>query len=237
MSFRYSDYSEIIDYLLSQNYKSTLDWFTFPKENLLLLRHDVDVIPELCLPLADIEEKHNCRSTWFFLEANGMYSVYDPYTTEIINELKRRGHSVQLHLDASKAKSSEQLVSLIDKTVQRWSDYFGYEPTCFSFHRPAAFNFLPKTFDYRWHGKLRCAYDGDIFLGAVYVSDSNRTPVTINNFSNKKTERHSPLQFLTHPVWWAQNDLQPEEVKSRILQCANDRVNRILKNSIKLFNT
>lgn len=236
MSFRYSDYSEIIDYLLSQNYKSTLDWFTFPKENLLLLRHDVDVIPELCLPLADIEEKHGCRSSWFFLEANGIYSIYDSYTTEIVNELNKRGHSVQLHLDASKAKSPEQLASLIDKTVLKWSDCFGYEPTCFSFHRPAAFDLLPKTLDYRWHDKLRCAYDGDIFLGAVYVSDSNRRPLTINNFNNK-TEGHRSLQLVTHPVWWAQNELQPEEVKSRILQCANDRVNRILKNNIKLFNT
>jgi len=236
MSFRYSDYSESIDYLLSQNYKSTLDWFTFPKENLLLLRHDVDVVPELCLPLADIEEKHGCRSTWFFLEANGIYSIYDPYTTEIVNELNKRGHSVQLHLDASKAKSPEQLASSIDKAVRRWSDCFGYEPICFSFHRPAAFELLPKTLDIRWHNKLRCAYDGDIFLGAGYVSDSNRKPVSIVNLGNK-IEAHDPLQLVTHPLWWSENELQPDEVKSRILQCANDRVNRILKNNIMLFNT
>lgn len=236
MAFKYSDYSRMLEYFLFKNYVSTLDWFSFPGKHSLVLRHDIDIIPELCFPLADIEEMYDCRSTWFFLEANGIYSVYDSYTTEIVNELRARGHSVQLHLDCSSATSLDQLVSLVNVAVQRWSDHFGYQPTCFSFHRPAAFNLIPKTVDYRWHNQLRCAYDGDIFLHASYLSDSNRRVIEISDIE-AATKDKKPLQLLIHPLWWSDCELDKVEVKERVNDLVKIRCNNLLKNNITLFRS
>lgn len=241
MAFEFSEYSKILAYLLSQGYAPTLDWSSFPRESTFILRHDIDVIPDLCFPLADIEEAHDCRSTWFFLEENGIYSVYDSYTTKIVNELRARGHSVQLHLDCSSAKSLDELVSLVDVAVRRWSDHFGYQPACFSFHRPATFNLIPKTVDYRWHNRLRCAYDGDIFYGVPYVSDSNHSKVSTKVVQRRLGERQvasmAALQLLTHPLWWAERELAPAEIRERIYKLIIKRTDSVLRDNIKLFRS
>lgn len=238
MSFEYKDYCKILAHLL-QNFSTTLDWISFPQDGQLLLRHDVDIIPELCIPLADIEEKYRCRSTFFFLESNGIYSIYDIYTTRIINELIERGHKVQPHIDASLARSKVQLRSLVDEVCTRWERHFGFMPSCFSFHRPAGCNMLPVTPEQRWHPSVRCAYDGDIFLKALYISDSNHSIVSLDRIIQKVNEEKAvrcSLQLLTHPLWWAEKELTISEVKKRVHRMALNRVESILKDNISLYS-
>ena len=236
MPFCYKDYEKILEYLLQNGYSLTLDWRSFPQDKAVALRHDVDIIPELCMQLARIEESMDCRSTWFFLESNGLYSIYDSYTRNIIENLISRGHSVQLHLDASNVKNEQQMNDLFDKSAEKWFDLFGVNLECISFHRPGTFGLLPNCVEYRWHEKIRCTYDGDIFFSAEYISDSNRKPISIETIKEKIEKSKKGIQILTHPLWWADEELGIEEVRRRVEQASINRSNRILHENIKLFS-
>lgn len=206
MEFTYSSYSRLLHSFIAAGYKPTVKWVKKLEKSTVFIRHDVDILPEFCLPLANIEEKTGFISSWFFLEQNSMYSLGDSFTKSVINTLREKGHEIGLHFDAKNISSQEQMVSAIDASIERWMELLGFKPNIFSFHRPAKFGLLPDNYSFKWHEKLACTYDGVFFLGTKYFSDSNRKQLDESKIYTV-LESGNPIQLLLHPLWWHENDI------------------------------
>lgn len=234
MSFSYSAYADLLATIASAGYSASVNWKDPPREKTILLRHDIDVLPELCLPLSKVEEESGFTSSWFFLEHNGLYCLHDSITQNVIEELLLSNHEIGLHFDAASSCSRKKLSVAIDVAISNWVKLFGREPTVFSFHRPTAFELLPGDISFRWHQRVSCTYDGLFFFGAKYISDSNRKPIDEVRFK-AILEEGKPVQLLTHPLWWAERELGTSLVRERVLSMLTSRCDAVLKENIRVF--
>jgi hypothetical protein len=103
MDFTLKVYKKLLNSLKKQNYSfytledfikllnsSTTQLFNFP---LIILRHDVDRLPENALKMARIEKELRIKSTYFF---RTIKSVFKP---DIIGEIAGLGHEIGYHYE------------------------------------------------------------------------------------------------------------------------------------------
>ena len=93
---RWADYETLLGAALDHGYDavSLEPWVrgaadAAPRQ--LVLRHDVDQLPQSALTMAAIDERLGLRATWYF-----RWRTADP---DVIETLRRRGHAVGLHYE------------------------------------------------------------------------------------------------------------------------------------------
>ncbi len=101
MDFTLKTYKVLLKVLLKKNYS----FFTFQEyiennlslitgnSSIIILRHDVDRLPENALKMAQIEKELGIKSTYFF---RTIKSVFKP---EIIGEIAEMGHEIGYHYE------------------------------------------------------------------------------------------------------------------------------------------
>jgi len=160
---------------------------------ILFLRHDVDISPILALDIGRKEQEFGVRSSFFFQLNAGTYNCFDDEILQIIQELRKMGHCVGLHLDS-------RLLGLDPATYCETLNWFNQYVTpidhAISLHRPAA-----DLLHQQW-GSLVCTYDRRFFNPKRYFSDSKRDLTFPGRFFRAMREGLTPLQALIHPEWW-----------------------------------
>lgn len=199
-------------------------------ERVVFLRHDVDKRPAAARRMAEIEAEAGWSSSFFFLLRCPLYSVLEPSTLDAIDAIRRLGHSIGLHCDATRlppgtedAPFDERVAAerrLFEQAVggdctqavsfhnpEEW--IVGREPESSAYVSTYAPRFMPQE--------------------TKYLSESNARWREGDPSAPIVEGRWRRLQLLTHPVWWAAGtEKPPERVLEDVFEDREDELDRYL---------
>lgn len=188
---------------------------------ILLLRHDVDRLPQNALVMAKLEEKEGFKATYFFRIGN--------FRPDLVKEIARLGHEIGYHyesLDQAKGNLKKAL-ELFTRDLKSMRRVYPIKTICMHGNPLTPFDNrdLFKTKSYRRFGILGEAYL-DLDKDFVYFSDAGRTwsnkfklkdrlvqskpnRLSIKNTDelilNLKRKKYFKLCLNTHPERWNAN--------------------------------
>lgn len=171
-----------------------------------IMRHDVDVSPQIALRMANLEREEDFLSTYLFLTDSPLYRLEDDATRAAMLEIAAMGHEVALHFDIDDTlRESRGNIAEIDNEIeiaaQRIAAASGRTVRSISFHRPIDLMDLKAD---RVAGLVN-AYG--VSLMQRYLSDSNGCWREGNPLVSLTSGRHPVLQMLVHPIWWGEQHL------------------------------
>jgi predicted hydrocarbon binding protein len=190
-------------------------------KNVCLLRHDVDISVQRAHRIAQLEHEAGVKSTYFVFLRSDFYNVFEEENTRLLKAILTFGHDIGLHFYphsygliketnpefSKKSKAAlEKFLSFEKEILERLLDI---EIRSFSFHSPDTGGWIYET-DESICGMIN-TYNPFIRQTFSYCSDSNgywrfkRLPDFICN------ETSSRIQILTHPEWWVEQPLLPDE--------------------------
>jgi hypothetical protein len=220
--FTYDDYRYLIK-LAKEHYRFVFyDYKTneINTEPVVYWRHDIDFSPKQAIKLAEIEAEEGIFSTYFVHLHASFYHFWDHTTANQIRTLVEMGHQVGLHFDTHFYKSNERekLASLIMEEATILQKVTRQPVTVFSFHNTTAD--IMQNYNSDTIAGLVNVYSTYFREEVAYVSDS----FGVWRYQELRTvlEQHEYpiLQVLTHPGWWTEYSMTPEE---RMLSTITDR--------------
>lgn len=203
VDFTRESYRQLIWSFIRQGYSVTSFDAVQADRKDLLIRHDVDFLPEAVLPIADIENEMGVSASYFFLLKSPFYKVQDKATLEVISALISGGHVVGLHFDASLYPSSlKELEQAVAGECKAFESLVRQRIDIISFHRPSsALLGYRHTLAGRPH-----TYMPEFFNDIGYCSDSRGCWRHGKPIDHPCVTAGRALQLLTHPIWWAFDD-------------------------------
>lgn len=95
MDFTFSTYKLLLDALLSQNYsfQSFKDFLISPIDKSIVLRHDVDLLPQNSLNFAKIQHSQGIIGVYYFR------AVPESWDEIVIKEINNLGHEIGYHYE------------------------------------------------------------------------------------------------------------------------------------------
>ena len=213
--FSYNEYKNLIS--LVGAYLPIVDFSDVLKNNndkFCVLRHDIEFSIDRALELARIEADYlGVKSTYTVQLRNNTYNALSQKNIEIVQEIKRLGHSIGLHQNPPNM-SDKKLIKYIQKDIKTLEHYYEFEVDRYAFHRCGSNpGVLEKYVEVS--GKINC-YAKEFFhyfqgekpneLRVHYVADSNHKwkyghPLDLD-FS-----KVNKLQLLTHPYSWTEKGI------------------------------
>ncbi len=192
----------------------------------VLWRHDVDISPNRALRLAQIEQEHGLRTTYFFLLHSDFYNCLEPAVRDLMRQIAACGHDVGLHFDVAFYPEIGDLGALEGRIAFEAGivgDLVAKSPVAVSFHNPTPAQL--ERYDQPRLGGLVNAYGRPVRTGYRYVSDSNGY-WRFHRLSDVLAARaDANLHVLTHPEWWTPDCRSPRE---RIVRAIEGRAARVL---------
>lgn len=188
-------------------------------ERFVLWRHDCDYSLNRALALARVEAEEGLTSTFFVNPHSEFYNMLQSDQSALVRELLALGHDVGLHFDAGFYGDigEEELAFKVAQESKLLQDYFGCEPSAFSFHNPVPVHL---ACDADTYGGLVNCYSRKFMTEVAYCSDSNGY-WRFRRLQDVLSEATDPcLQVLTHPGWWLD---KPMPARQRIFRAAYGR--------------
>ena len=170
----------------------------------LVLRHDVDLSPELALQMARLEASLDIRSTYCVLVTTPIYNLLEVDQANALAEIQALGHDIAVHFNTHHYWDSQPDEDELRTQVRAECDVLGTicnrQVDTVSFHRPPEW-VLDVDFD-----GFENTYQPTYFSEITYRSDSSQKWRTEPPFPDGRPDR---LQLLIHPGLWAD---QPREM-------------------------
>ncbi|NMM45596.1 hypothetical protein HH303_13960 [Rhodospirillaceae bacterium KN72] len=198
--FTRAAYRDLLSALLARGYRGTSFSGVVPSRSDLLLRHDIDLWPEIALELARIESDLGLSAEYFFLMNSPLYDPQASAIRQVMVELRAMGHGVGLHFDAALYDDDPDVLDREAARECRDLEAYSEGPvTLVSFHRPApSLLGRPEPIAGRAH-----SYQPLYFSDIGYCSDSRGAWRHGHPLDHPAVAKGRAIQLLTHPVWWA----------------------------------
>jgi hypothetical protein len=201
--FTLSGYRTLVTRLLDRGYLVREFKNADPNQPHLILRHDVDMSLEEAVTIGQLEATMGVRATYFVLVRSELYSPFTLAAAGAISELRRFGHEVGLHLDASLYPPSlADLEAAAARECRILEEIVGASVTVISFHRPAG---PMLSVGERLAGRIH-AYAPRFFREMGYCSDSRFGWHHGRPLDHPVVAQRRGLQLLTHPIWWTRKE-------------------------------
>jgi len=230
LDFTFNKYHDLCEAIIVSGYipitmKDYLIKNTDNGDKYVLLRHDVDRMPENALEMARIENKLGIQSTYYFRSTR---NVFRP---DIIRQIYNLGHEIGYHYeDLVKAKGNTvQAIGIFEKELSVFRNICDIKTICMHGNSLSKWDNrdLWKSYSFRDFGIIGEAYISIDFKKVLYLSDSGgswnnskirikdtiaqnslKLPVDINNtdtiidiFRNN-TSSIEQIYLLVHPDRW-----------------------------------
>ncbi|SDD99437.1 hypothetical protein SAMN04488126_102260 [Bhargavaea beijingensis] len=216
MEFTYSSYEHLIELLKSKGYFFS-DYFNYKEiERPVIFRHDVDFNLYKALKIAELEKKHEIKSTYFILISSSFYNVYTKESFDIIKQIKMLGHDIGLHFDEKKydVHNYEELNRYVQKEKYLLENLIDEEVSVVSMHRPSRF-ILENDINFP---NILNTYSNTFFNEFKYTSDS-RMSWREDILSIVEENHEDRLHVLTHPFWYSN---KKENIKEKLMDFINN---------------
>lgn len=208
------------------NITSFEEYIKEPKENMLILRHDVDRLPLNSLATAKMEHKLGVKGSYYFRVTPGSFQP------QIIEEIVQLGHEIGYHYeDLTIVKgNSEKAVDHFKNWLEKFRTFYPVKTICMHGSPMTKWDNkdLWKEYDYKEFGLIGEPYFDVDFDKMLYITDTGRRwdgdKVSVrdkvksklsHNFkktddiikSLKKNQISGPVMLTLHPQRWSNNSL------------------------------
>lgn len=211
--FTHDDYSLVLEEALkSYKFIDYEDVDLLIEDNIILLRHDLDISVHEALEIAKIESNFGIKATYFLLLHSDFYNLFEKEISDIIYQIIELGHKIGLHFDSHYygIKKVEDLDEYLMFEKSILEKIFNVNVSVFSFHNTDEFILSCK----------KEKYAGMINTYSNFFQDKTKIGYCSDSFGYWRFERlkniiggkkYNKLQILTHPEWWTKKVLSPEE--------------------------
>ena len=103
----------------------------------IIMRHDVDFCPQRALEIAEIENKHKVKATYFFMINSEFYNIHSYASKKALKKISKLGHFIGLHFDASLFHNRKTLLFAFRKELKTLENIINKKIKIASFHRPS----------------------------------------------------------------------------------------------------
>ena len=214
--FSLRSYKKLLNYILNSNFYIK-GFHNFNKyKRVVIMRHDIDFCTFSALKIAELENKMDVKSTFFFLVNTSFYNLHSQEHYLNVCKILDLGHNIGLHFDTS-FYNKKECEKYCKKEIKVLEKLFGIKTNIISFHRPTkSFLNLNKKFAGYEHTYMK-KYTKNMF----YCSDSQGAWLynqPENIIKNNLYKSEFKIQLLTHPIWWNINNyLTPQKKISSFL--------------------
>ena len=171
------DYRNLLEAIAAGGYRYA--WFgDGPEPRQLFLRHDVDLMLDAALRMAELEASLDVTATYFLMTESVFYNLASSEGVEVIARLRELGHRVGLHAVYPNATLDDRF-----EPVVAWHNP---EPEYMSAPIPGAINVMEEQY----------------FSPATYRSDSNQRWRMGDPRDELAGGGFRWLQLLVHPEIW-----------------------------------
>jgi hypothetical protein len=174
--FTFAKYQELCEAIVESKY--TVLTFTqyFSSENLpekiILLRHDVDRKPETALKMAELENRFDISSTYYFRMNE------DVFKPEIVKEIAGMGHEIGYHYEVlDKAKGDlEKAIGIFEAELNEFRKLCDIKTICMHGNPMSKWvnKELWKEYDYKDFGIIGEPYLSIDYAEVFYLTDTGR---------------------------------------------------------------
>jgi hypothetical protein len=188
MDFTLKTYKTLLNTLISEGYKfqTFQEFMNKPKEKAIVLRHDVDKLPENSLRFAQIQYELGIKGSYYFR------IVPESFKTKIIEEIAKLGHEIGYHYEdidlAVKSMKNEKLtinkdkeiankaIELFEKHLYQLRKYYPVKTICMHGSPLSKYDnkLLWKYYDYKDFGIIGEPYFDVDFSKVLYLTDTGR---------------------------------------------------------------
>ncbi len=226
MLFNFDSYKNLLKQILDE-YQYTFLRFDEKidrkSQNIIYLRHDVDISPYSAFQLGKIEHSLNIKTNYFFQIGAETYNIFNPNVLDIIKNLFSMGHCIGLHINELIFGDNGEK---IHSTLKWFKDCITEVHFVVSFHRPL------KSILFKKYEAFISAYQSEFFSPDIFLSDSRKNEDFYLKLLNLLKEKISPIQLLLHPVWWYPvKDIV--EFKDKLMKRHLSELKLYLKNNFK----
>ena len=197
-------------------------------QKFILWRHDCDFSLNRALKLAEIENEHKVKSTFFLNPHCEGYNIYEKSQYDIIKAIINLGHNIGLHFDASfyDVLTEHDLEQKISAEAKLLNELLSIDIKVFSFHNPTVkgLSWTKPTYG----GLINC-YASFFHNEVAYCSDSNGYWRHNRLYDFLETTQCDKIQILTHAEWWQKKSMH---ARDRVFRSINDRA----KNNLKIYD-
>ena len=219
-------YRNIIEKFLFNDYKFVSYEKLIIDKKHIIMRHDLDFLPEDAVEIAKIEKSYDIAGNYFFLVNTEFYNINSYKIKKIIDLLQKLGHNIGLHFDPKKTDTNwindiKKEKSVLEKVIED-------KIKIISFHRP-----LKKILDNNnKYGGVLHTYMPRYFSKIGYVSDSRGKWSFGTPFENKFYLENKAVQLLTHPEWWILNNSSRNKKLKRIFKKIQNNFDMQMKDNL-----
>ncbi len=215
MEFTYEGYISFLKLLRKNGYEIYGDYNDDECEigkKICVLRHDVDFSLDKAEKMAAIEKDNGISSVYFVMLTGNYYNSFSKRGCEIINNIRKFGHSIGLHFDETVYSGEsdltrEEYIELIKWEASMLEHYIGSEVKMVSMHEPSQ-RFLKMNL---YIPGMINVYSDVFFQKYKYLSDS-RMKWKENIEDVVKSNLYQRIQLLTHPFWYQKKEMSRKDI-------------------------
>ncbi|OFX26388.1 MAG: hypothetical protein A2041_07355 [Bacteroidetes bacterium GWA2_31_9b] len=192
MDFTLKTYKKLLDSLLNQgfSFQTFCEYIEKPFDKTIVLRHDVDKLPENSLQFAQIQHKLGIKGSYYFR------LIPESFNPEIIEKIARLGHEIGYHYEdidfASKSIEyqvssiktqdekekiiAEKAIELFEKHLAELRKYYPVKTICMHGSPLSKYDnkLVWKYYNYRDFGITGEPYFDVDFNSVLYLTDTGR---------------------------------------------------------------
>jgi hypothetical protein len=200
-----------------------------------ILRHDIDFDTDKALEMATFEAERHISSTYFFLLSSSHYNIFEREVRGNIAKIVKLGHRLGLHFDTAAYPESYEAAYLNDMCIREarmLGDLFDSSVAAVSFHRPPDFIL---TGDTAFCSEYPHTYQAEFTREMSYLSDSRAMWKFGDPIERGLVGQHKNLHILIHPIWWAHDYRDGNDILNRSLQQKYSDLHQSFKNNCQIF--
>lgn len=191
MDFTIKTYKTLLNTLIDQEFKFQpfQEFLSKPLQKTIILRHDVDKLPENSLQFAQIQNELGIQGSYYFR------IVPESFDTEIIEKIAELGHEIGFHYEtmdiAAKQLNSEfriqnsklheediakKAIELLKEQLEKLRQYYPVKTICMHGSPLSKYDnkLLWKYYNYQDFGIIGEPYFDIDFLKVLYLTDTGR---------------------------------------------------------------
>ena len=165
----------------------------------VILRHDIDYSLEKALVIAQVEaEELGIQSTYFVLHSSPHYTILEPESIRLIQEIHGLGHTIGFHYNCDLFGLAGNPELLLEQLIRAVENLCQVEVTCIACHNPgvtAGDMFVD-------HAQYLNPYSPTFRDSMLYISES-LGEWRGGAFTKLWSLSAPKIQLLLHPCFWA----------------------------------
>lgn len=175
MDFTQKIYKQLLETLLSEGYSfQTFENFVQkPKVKVVVLRHDVDKLPQNALDLAQIEHSLGLRASYYYR------IVKESNVPDLINAVKALDHEIGYHYeDLTLANGyKKKAIGLWEKNLEYFRTYYPVTTACMHGSPMSKWDnrLIWQNYNYKDYGIIAEPYFDIDYNDVFYITDTGRS--------------------------------------------------------------